>query len=60
MGLTTDLVVSLPTHRPCGVANIAWAPTPRVRPGFQDRGSPLTGSGRRFRPRHSARTGVVT
>ena len=38
------LVVSLPTHRPAGVAYIAWAPTPRARPGFHDSGRPLTGS----------------
>ena len=37
-------VVSLPTQSPWLVANIAWAPTPRVRPGFHDSGSPLTGS----------------
>ena len=37
-------VVSLPTQRPWLVANSAWAPTPRVRPGFHDSGSPLTGS----------------
>ena len=38
------LVVSLPTHSPWLVAKSAWAPTPRVRPGFHDSGRPLTGS----------------
>ena len=37
-------VVSLPTQSPWLVANIAWAPTPRARPGFHDSGRPLTGS----------------
>ena len=38
------VVVSLPTHSPWLVAKSAWAPTPRVRPGFHDSGSPFTGS----------------
>ena len=38
------VVVSLPTHSPWPVAKSAWAPTPRVRPGFHDSGRPLTGS----------------
>src|SRR4029450_1725028 len=36
--------VSLPIQRPWLVATRAKAPTPRSRPGFQDRGRPLTGS----------------
>src|SRR5918994_2002034 len=36
--------VSLPIQRPWAVATRAKAPTPRSRPGFQDRGRPLTGS----------------
>src|SRR4029453_12626788 len=36
--------VSLPIHRPWAVATRAKAPTPRSRPGVQDRGRPLTGS----------------
>ena len=35
--------VSLPIQRPWAVATRAKAPTPRSRPGFQDRGRPLFG-----------------
>src|SRR5687767_14590615 len=34
--------VSEPTQSPWLVASMSWTPTPRVRPGFQDHGIPLT------------------